>query len=46
MYLVQDGVLAHEDEEDEAPPEQVEAADDPEEELGGVVAELLRVGVV
>ena len=45
-YLVKDRVLTHEDEEDEAAPQQVEAADDPEDELGGVVAEFLGVSVV
>ena len=43
--LVQDGVLAHEDEEDEAAAQQVEAADQPEDELEAGVAAVLVVGV-
>ena len=43
--LVQDGVLADEDEEDEAAAQQVEAADQPEDELEAGVAAVLVVGV-
>ena len=43
--LVQDGVLADEDEEDEAAAQQVEAADQPEDELEAGVAAVPVVGV-
>ena len=43
--LVQDGVLADEDEEDEAAAQQVEAPDQPEDELEAGVSAVVVVGV-